>query len=80
MGAISVRNVVGLIWAGFVGILAIRVINPIYDIMFGSLTWNNPILKFSLEIIFMIAVFGVGFFVPFKVFTEYCDERGWDID
>jgi len=80
MGAISIRNIIGFIWAGFVGILVIRIANPLYDIMFTSLSWNNPILKFSLEIIFMIMIFGIGFFVPFKALTEYCDERGWDID
>lgn len=80
MGAMSVKNIVGLIWASFVGIFYIRVLNPFYDILFTSFSWENLILKFILQIVFMFFVFAVGFFLPFKAFTEYADERGWNID
>lgn len=80
MPAVSVRNIVAFIWACFVGILLIYIVYPFWNVFFGSMLWNNLILKYTMEIVVMLFVFTVGFYVPFKAFTSYSEERGWNID
>lgn len=76
---ISVRNIVAFIWLVFSGIITLRVLNPIYNLIFG-LTWENLLLKYSLQFIFGIFIFAVCFFIPFRAFTDVSDRMGWDID
>lgn len=75
----SVRNVVGFIWAIFSGIITLRVLNPLYNIIFG-LTWDNNMLMYAMQFVFAVFIFAVCFFIPFRTFTEFADERGYDID
>lgn len=74
-GGMSIDNVIGFIWAVFSGIITLRVANPLYNTLFGALNWSNHLLlKYALQLIFGVIVFGVAFFIPFKIFTTIKNE------
>lgn len=77
---LSVRNVIAFIWLIFSGIIALRVLNPIWNVLFSSLTWNSALLKYSMEFVIAIFIFAVVFFIPFRAFTNVSDKMEWDID
>ncbi len=71
----SINNVIGFIWAVFSGIITLRVFNPLYNTIFGTLDWSNHLItKYGLMLVAGMIVFGVCFFVPFKVFTTIREE------
>lgn len=66
----NIDNVIEFIWAVFSGIITLRVFNPLYNTIFGTLDWSGHLItKYGLMLVAGIIVFGVVFFIPFKVFT-----------
>lgn len=69
-GGMSIDNVIGFIWAVFSGIITLRVANPLYDVLFSTLDWSGHLITmYALMLGFMIIIFGICFFIPFKIFT-----------
>lgn len=72
----SINNVLGFIWAVFSGIIALRLGNVFYDMIFGGLNWSGHLItKYALLISFSIIIFGIVFFVPFKVYTTMTEDK-----
>lgn len=74
----SVKNVIGFIWLCFVAILLFRVANPLYNMLFGldwTFNWSARVTKYILQIGFGIFLIAVGFYLPFKKFSDVWDEK-----
>lgn len=76
----SVNNVVSFVLACFVAIITLRLANPLWDAIFG-LDWGfstmATLTKYALMLIFGFIIFGIAFFIPFKIFTDVGERVGF---
>lgn len=73
----SVKNVLGFIWLSFTAIIWLRIANPLYNAIFGldwTFSWTARMTKYILQIGFGMAIIGVGFYMPFKKFSDVYDK------
>ena len=70
-GVVTIDNVLGTIWAAFSAIITMYIAVPFWNLLFGNMQWNNMMMMYALEIIWVIFFFTILLIVPLKIFMAY---------